>query len=54
MTQDEFKNFYGLKCLEKKIKSLHPETSLLQNGVDLTTFGLNLNSEEEFFNQLTG
>ena len=48
MNKDEnFKKNYGLKKIEEKLNKGSTEYSILSQGIDLTTFGLNLNSSED-------
>ncbi len=49
ISDDEFKVKYGLKNLEEKVKNPRPDYAILEKGVDLTTFGLNLSSSEQYF-----
>lgn len=44
---DSFKKKYGLKKIEDKLNKASTEYSILSQGIDLTTFGLNLNSSED-------
>lgn len=48
MSGDEnFKKKYGLRKIEEKLNKSSTEYSILNQGIDLTTFGLNLNSSED-------
>jgi NOT2 / NOT3 / NOT5 family len=48
INEDEsFKKKYGLNKIEDKISKSPTEYSILSQGIDLTTFGLNLNSSED-------
>jgi hypothetical protein len=48
MKNDEnFKKKYGLKKIEDKLNKASTEYSILSQGIDLTTFGLNLNSPDD-------
>lgn len=48
ITGDEaFKKKYGLRKIEEKLQKASTEYSILNQGIDLTTFGLNLNSSED-------
>ncbi len=44
---ENFKKNYGLKKIEEKLSKASTEYSILSQGIDLTTFGLNLNSSED-------
>jgi CCR4-NOT transcriptional regulation complex NOT5 subunit len=43
----DFKKQFGLKRLEEKINNSPTEYSIIKNGIDLTTLGLNLNSNKD-------
>ena len=43
----DFKIKYGLQRIEQKITKGSTEYSILTNGIDLTKFGLNLNSQND-------
>jgi len=45
-----FKKEFGLLKLQENLKKKKTEKSVLANGIDLTMFGLNLNSTEEYLN----
>jgi hypothetical protein len=49
-SDDAFKKKYGLKKIEDKLNKASTEYSILSQGIDLTTFGLNLNSSEDIIN----
>lgn len=44
LSKEEFRTQYGLKNLREKITNSQPEYAVLEKGVDLTYFGLNLTS----------
>ena len=48
--KDDFKKKYGLKKIEDKLSKAPIEYSILSQGIDLTTFGLNLNSSDDIIN----
>ena len=45
--EDNFKKKYGLRKIEDRLNNAMAEYSILSQGIDLTTFGLNLNSSED-------
>ena len=47
ITKEEFRAKYGLTHLKEKITNSQPEFAILEKGVDLTNFGLNLTSTEK-------
>lgn len=49
--EEDFKKKYGLKKIEDRLNNSMPEYSILSQGIDLTTFGLNLNSSEDIIDQ---
>lgn len=46
ISKEEFRNKYGLLRLKEKILNNQSEYSILEKGVDLTNFGLNLSSND--------
>lgn len=50
-SDDTFQNKYGFKKLEDKLKKAPTEYSILTQGIDLTTFGLNLSSDNDIINE---
>jgi len=46
-SNETFKRKYGLKKIEDKLNKSSTEYSILNQGIDLTTFGLNLNSADD-------
>ena len=47
LADDNFKRKYGLAGLLEKLKKNPKEESTIRNGIDLTAFGLDLNSKKE-------
>jgi hypothetical protein len=47
---EDFKKKYGLMKIQEKINFSPTEYSILTHGIDLTTFGLNLNSPDGIIN----
>lgn len=48
---ENFKKKYGLRKIEDRLTNSMAEYSILSQGIDLTTFGLNLNSSEDIIEQ---
>jgi len=47
IADEGFKRKYGLAGLLEKLKKNPKEESTIRNGIDLTSFGLDLNSKKE-------